>query len=188
MSQPLRMDEMGPDVSSRDLEACQKPNEVPADKEVAARVRAAIAGDFQPEHVNGFPMKPDEVSINLVSSSYFRYTIFDLSDLPRDSRLFLQGPIDARSSRPPVKEDGVDRERRRESAEKQKSVKDLEKKKEKKKNLERQALKKRRARSRQKGESEEDSPEEDDGNEGDDDGNDSEGMAARLDRILEGPS
>ena len=72
--------------------------------------------------------------------------------------------------------------------EKQKSTKDLEKKKEKKKNLERQALEKRRAKSRQKGESEEDSPDEDDGNEGDDDNNDSEGMAARLDRILEGSS
>ena len=99
----------------------------------------------------------------------------------------VQGPIDARSSRPPVTEDDVDRDRRRESAEKQKSAKDLEKKKEKKKNLERQVLEKRRAKSRQKGESEEESPDEDDGNEGDDDSDDSEGMAARLDRILEGP-
>ena len=84
-------------------------------------------------------------------------------------------------------EDDVDRDRRRESAEKQKSAKDLEKKKEKKKNLERQVLEKRRAKSRQKGESEEESRNEDDGNEGDDDSDDSEGMAARLDRILEGP-
>jgi len=52
--------------------------------------------------------------------------------------------IDARSSRPPVKEDDVDRDKRHESTEKQKSAKDLEKKKEKKKNLERQALEKRR--------------------------------------------
>jgi len=42
-------------------------NEAPADDEVAARVRAAIAGDFQPKHVNGFPMKPDVGSIDLVS-------------------------------------------------------------------------------------------------------------------------
>ena len=49
MSRPLRMDEMGPGVLSRDLEACQMSNEVPPDKEVAARVRATIAGDFQPE-------------------------------------------------------------------------------------------------------------------------------------------
>ena len=68
MSRPLRMDEMGPGVSSRDLEACRMSNEAPADDEVAARVRAAVAGDFQPEHVNGFPMRPDVGSIDLVSS------------------------------------------------------------------------------------------------------------------------
>jgi len=68
MSQPLRMDEMGPGVSSQDLEACRMSNEAPADEEVAARVRAAVAGDFQPEHVNGFPMRPDQGSIDLVSS------------------------------------------------------------------------------------------------------------------------
>ena len=44
-------------------------NEAPADDEVTARVRAAVAGDFQPERVNGFPMKPDEGSIDLVSLS-----------------------------------------------------------------------------------------------------------------------
>jgi len=102
--------------------------------------------------------------------------------------LFLtsQESIDARSSRPPVKEDDVDRDRRRESAEKQNSTKDLEKMKEKKKNLDRQALETRRAKSRQRGEPEEDSPDEVDGNKGDDDSDDSEGMAARLDKILEG--
>ena len=99
----------------------------------------------------------------------------------------MQGSIDARSSKPPVKEDEVDRDKRRESAEKQKSAKDLEKKKERKKNLEQQALETRRVNSRQRGEPEEDSPDEDDGNEGDDGSYDSEGMAARLDRILEGP-
>jgi len=43
-------------------------NEAPADDEVAARVRAAVAGDFQPKHVNGFPMKPDQGSIDLFIS------------------------------------------------------------------------------------------------------------------------
>ena len=81
----------------------------------------------------------------------------------------------------------MDRDKRRESAEKLKSAKDLEKKKEKKKNLERQALETRRAKSRQRGELEEESPDEDDGSDGDDDSDDSEGMASRLDRILEGP-
>ena len=67
MSPPLRMDEMGPGVSSRVLEACRMSNKAPADDEVAARVRAAVVGDFQPEHVNGFPMRPDQGSIDLVS-------------------------------------------------------------------------------------------------------------------------
>jgi len=69
MSRPLRIDEMGPGVSSRDLEACRMSNEAPADDEVAARVRAVVAGDFQPKHVDGFPMRPDKGSIDLVSSS-----------------------------------------------------------------------------------------------------------------------
>ena len=43
-------------------------NEALADDETAARVRAAIAGDFKSEHVNGFPMRPDEGSIDLVRS------------------------------------------------------------------------------------------------------------------------
>ena len=98
--------------------------------------------------------------------------------------MLSQGPIDVRSSRPPVKEDGVDRDKRRQSAEKQKSAKDSEKKNEKTKNLDRQALEARRAKSRQRGEPEEESPSEDDGGDGDDD---SEGMASRLERILEGP-
>ena len=46
MSRPLRMDEMGLGVSSWDLKACRMSNEALADDEVAARVRAAIAGDF----------------------------------------------------------------------------------------------------------------------------------------------
>ena len=86
-----------------------------------------------------------------------------------------------------MKEDEVDRDKRRESAEKQKSTMDLKKKNEKKKSLERQALEIRRSKSRQRGEPEEESPDEDDGSDGDDDSDDSEGMASRLDRILEGP-
>ncbi|XP_021311849.1 misshapen-like kinase 1 [Sorghum bicolor] len=74
-------------------------NEASVDDEVAARVRAAVAGDFKSEHVNGFPMRPDQGSIDL-------------------------GSIDARSSKPPVKEDDVDRDKRRESTEKLKLSKD----------------------------------------------------------------
>ena len=81
----------------------------------------------------------------------------------------------------------MDRDKRRESAEKLKSAKDLENKGEKKKNLARQALETRRAKARQMGEPEEESPDEDDGGDGDDDSDNSEGMASRLDRILEGP-
>ena len=185
MSRQLRMDEMGPGVSCHDLEACRMSNEAPADDEVAARVRAAVAGDFQPEQVNGFPMRPDVGSIDLVSLSFL---LLDFSIRFWGLLSFLQDSINARSSRPPMKEDDVDRDKRHESAEKQKSMKDLEKKKEKKKkNLEQQALEKRRAKSRQRGESEEESPDEDDGGDGDDGSDDSEGMAARLDKILEGP-
>jgi len=68
MCQLLRMDEMGPGASSRDLETCRMSNEAPTDDEVTARVRAAITGDFKPEHVNGFPMRPDAGSIDLVRS------------------------------------------------------------------------------------------------------------------------
>jgi len=50
-----------------------------------------------------------------------------------------------------VKEDEVDRDRRRQSAEKLKSAKDSAKKGGKKKNLDRQALEARRAKSRQRG-------------------------------------
>ena len=99
--------------------------------------------------------------------------------------LFWQGRIDVRSSRPPLKEDEVDRDRRCQSAEKLKSAKDSAKKGEKKKNLDRQALEARRAKSRQRGEPEEESPSDDDDD--DEDSDDSEGMASRLDRILDGP-
>ena len=72
--------------------------------------------------------------------------------------MLVQGSIDARSSKPPVKEDEVDRDKWCESAEKQKSAKDFAKKKEKKKNLEHQALETCRAKSRHRGEPEEDLP------------------------------
>ena len=85
-----------------------------------------------------------------------------------------------------MKEDKIDRDKRRQSAEKQKSAKDSEKK-EKTKNLDRQSLEARRAKSRQRGEPKEESPSEDDGSDGDDDSDNSKGMASRLDRILEGP-
>jgi len=68
MSRPLRMDEMGPGILSRDLKACQMSNVALADDEIAARVRAAIAGDFKSKHINGFPMRPDEGSVDLVCS------------------------------------------------------------------------------------------------------------------------
>jgi len=80
----------------------------------------------------------------------------------------------------------VDRDKRRQSTEKQKSAKDSEKKKKKKKNLDRQALEARRAKSRQRGKPEEESPNEDDGGYGGDNSDDSEGMVSRLDRILKG--
>ena len=70
----LRMDEMGPGVSSRDLEACRMSNVAPLDVEVTARVRAAVAGDIQPEHVNGFPMRPEEGCLDLVSPWSHRYS------------------------------------------------------------------------------------------------------------------
>jgi len=72
------------------------------------------------------------------------------------------------------------------SAKKQKSAKDSAKKGDKKKNLDCQALEARRSKSRQRGEPEEESPSDDDGDD-DEDNDDSEGMASRLDRILEGP-
>ena len=75
--------------------------------------------------------------------------------------LFWQGQIDVRSSRPLVKEDDVERDKRRQTAEKQKSAKDLEIKE--KKNLDRQSLEAHRAKSRQRGEPEEESPSENDG-------------------------
>ena len=80
-----------------------------------------------------------------------------------------------------MKEDDAEREKRPASVEKHKSVKDTEKRK----NLEHQALVKQRAKERHEGEPEEESPNEDDGDDDDDD-DESEGMAARLNRVLQG--
>ena len=44
-------------------------NEALPDEVVAARVRAPVVGDFQPEQVNGFPMKPNQGYYDLVSFS-----------------------------------------------------------------------------------------------------------------------
>ena len=77
---------MGPGVLSRDLEACRMSNQAPADEEVAVRVKAVVVGDFQPEHVNSFPMKPDEGYCNLVSFSYCHCSFSDHSDPPWDIR------------------------------------------------------------------------------------------------------
>jgi hypothetical protein len=67
------MDEMGPRAPLRDLEVCRMPNEALLAEEVAARIRAAVSGDFEPEHVNSFPMKPDEGYSDLVSPSSHCY-------------------------------------------------------------------------------------------------------------------
>ena len=80
-----------------------------------------------------------------------------------------------------MKDDDVEHEKRRASAEKHNSMQEAERKKEKKKNLERQALEERHAKARREVIPEEYSPDEDD-----DDDEDSEGMAARLDRVLQG--
>ena len=85
-----------------------------------------------------------------------------------------------------MKVDDAEREKRRASVEKHKSMKDSEKKKEKRTNLKRQALEERRSKQRREGEPEEESPNEDDGDDHDDDDDDSEGMAARLDRVMQG--
>jgi len=70
------MDEMGPRVPLWDLEVCRMSNKAPSDEEVAARVRAAVASDFQPEQVNGFHMKPEEGYYDLVSPSSYHYLTF----------------------------------------------------------------------------------------------------------------
>jgi len=61
------MDEMGPRVPLRDLEACRMSNEALSDEEVVSKVRPTVAGDFQPEQVNGFLMKPEDGYYDLVS-------------------------------------------------------------------------------------------------------------------------
>ena len=70
---------MGPSVLSWDLEACRMSNKAPSDEEVAAWVRATVAGDFQPKQVSGFPMKPEEGYYDLVSPSSHRSLSLALS-------------------------------------------------------------------------------------------------------------
>ena len=96
MSRPLRMDEMGPGISSHTLEACRMSNEASADDEVAARVRATVAGDFQPEHVNGFPMRPDQGSIDLLVLFLFMVPILNFLQ-PSLRLIFARAGIDRRS-------------------------------------------------------------------------------------------
>ena len=48
-------------------------NEALLDEEVTAKVRAAVSGDFQPELVDSFPMKPDKGYFDLVSPSAHRH-------------------------------------------------------------------------------------------------------------------
>ena len=81
----------------------------------------------------------------------------------------------------------MDRDKRRESVEKSKSAKDLEKKKEKRKKSHATSVGDASSEIQAEGEPEEEAPDEDDGGDGDDDNDDSEGMASCLDRILEGP-
>jgi hypothetical protein len=46
----------------------------PSNEEVVARVSAAVAGGFQPEHVNSLPMRPEEGCLDLVSPWSHRYS------------------------------------------------------------------------------------------------------------------
>ena len=64
---------------------------------------------------------------------------------------------------------------------------DLKKKKEKKEESRASSAGDTSSKVQAEGEPEEESPDEDDGGDGDDDSDNSEGMASRLDRILEGP-
>jgi len=75
------MDEMGPHAPSQDLEACRMSNEALPDEEVAARVGAAVSGDFQPHSMHWFPMMPDDGFFDLVSPSSCGLSIFVLSSI-----------------------------------------------------------------------------------------------------------
>ena len=66
---------MGSGVSSQDLKACRMSNMLPSNEEVAARVSAAVAGGFQPEHVNSLPMRPEEGCLDMVISFRYHYSI-----------------------------------------------------------------------------------------------------------------
>jgi len=87
--------------------------------------------------------------------------------------------------KPPVKEDNIDREKRRASVEKQKFTKDAEKKKDQEEEPRATSAHGTSSQVKVWGESEEDTPDEDDESDDGNDGKDSEGIAARLDRILD---
>ena len=72
MSRPLRMDEMGLHALSQVLKACRMSNKALPNKEVATSVRAVVSGDFKPELMNSFPMKPDEDYLDMVIPSTHR--------------------------------------------------------------------------------------------------------------------
>lgn len=60
---------MGLREASKDLEACRMSRRVLLDKEIATRVRAAVAGAFQAERVKCIPMMSEEGHLGLVGGS-----------------------------------------------------------------------------------------------------------------------
>jgi hypothetical protein len=46
MARPLRLDEIGPRVAPKDLEACHMSKEALLDEEIMTRVKATVAGAF----------------------------------------------------------------------------------------------------------------------------------------------
>jgi hypothetical protein len=56
-------------------------NKAPSDEEVAARVRAAVAADFQAEQVNSFPVKPEEGYYDLVIPLSYHYSTFAIGSI-----------------------------------------------------------------------------------------------------------
>lgn len=72
---------MGPRALSQDMEACRMSNEALPAEEVAARVRAAVSSDFQPDSVNSFPMRTDEGYFDLASPSSYALSSLVFSSL-----------------------------------------------------------------------------------------------------------
>jgi hypothetical protein len=63
-------------------------NMAPSNEEVVARVSAAVAGGFQPEHVNSLPMRAEEGCPNLVSFFCYHYSILVIGRVALFSRSF----------------------------------------------------------------------------------------------------